>query len=163
MNKWIDTKVKKYGMLQWSVMNIFSFCHKHNSLPLGSIQPSSPSTKELHGWPQLKHFYRLYFTCLCFSFPTGRCLRMPKRISADLLPIERINQDFGIAQQQDHGYQDPDNDPNGGRGRNWDLSDRRLGLRGRLCQDLDRGRENFRLPRPQVQGGKYIFDALKLL
>ena len=27
----------------------FSSCHKHNSLPLGPIQPSSPSTKELHG------------------------------------------------------------------------------------------------------------------
>ena len=28
--------------------NLFCLCHKHNSLPLGPIQPSSPSTKELH-------------------------------------------------------------------------------------------------------------------
>ena len=27
---------------------IFGVCHKHNSLPLGPIQPSSPSSKELH-------------------------------------------------------------------------------------------------------------------
>ena len=27
----------------------FAASHKHNSLPLGPIQPSSPSTKELHG------------------------------------------------------------------------------------------------------------------
>ena len=26
--------------------------HKHNSLPLGSLQPSSPSTKELHDLPR---------------------------------------------------------------------------------------------------------------
>ena len=28
---------------------IFGICHKHNSLDLGPIQSSSPSTKELHG------------------------------------------------------------------------------------------------------------------
>ena len=28
---------------------LFGVSHKHNSLPLGPIQPSSPSTKELHG------------------------------------------------------------------------------------------------------------------
>ena len=28
--------------------NIFLVCNKHSSLPLGPIQPSSPSTKELH-------------------------------------------------------------------------------------------------------------------
>ena len=37
----------KYGMLPSMSFIIFCFCHKHNSLPLGLIQPSSPSTKEL--------------------------------------------------------------------------------------------------------------------
>ena len=32
-------------MLQ--VVHNFSICHKNSSLPLGPIQPSSPSTKEL--------------------------------------------------------------------------------------------------------------------
>ena len=30
--------------------NLFWVCHKHNSLPLGPIQPSSPSTKEFRDW-----------------------------------------------------------------------------------------------------------------
>ena len=29
--------------------NFVWFCQKHNSLPIGPIKPSSPSTKELHG------------------------------------------------------------------------------------------------------------------
>ena len=31
--------------------NLFWVSHKHISLPLGPIQPSSPSTKELHDLP----------------------------------------------------------------------------------------------------------------
>ena len=33
--------------------NLFLVCHKHNSLPLGLIQPSFPSTKELHVFSEL--------------------------------------------------------------------------------------------------------------
>ena len=36
-------------MLQCICCIIFRVCHKHNSLPSGQIQPSSPSTMELHG------------------------------------------------------------------------------------------------------------------
>ena len=32
-----------------NVLSFFEVCHKHNFLPFGPIQPSSPSTKELHG------------------------------------------------------------------------------------------------------------------
>ena len=39
--------------LEWNVamlvLPIFWFFHKHNSIPFGPIQPSSPNTKELHG------------------------------------------------------------------------------------------------------------------
>ena len=37
------------GTLPCMFWIFFSVCQKHNSLPLGPIQPSSPSTKELHG------------------------------------------------------------------------------------------------------------------
>ena len=37
-----------HGMMQCICCNFFLVCHRHNSLPLGPIQPSSPSTKELH-------------------------------------------------------------------------------------------------------------------
>ena len=39
----------KYGMLPSMCCICFWFFHKHNSLPLGLIHPSSPTTKELHG------------------------------------------------------------------------------------------------------------------
>ena len=57
---------------------IFCVCHKHNSLPLGLIQPSSPSTKELHGqtvstWSWLASEVSIQFT----ARPIGivRCLK----------------------------------------------------------------------------------------
>ena len=41
-----------YGKLPYMCVkhNLFWVCHKHNSLPLGPIQPSSPSTKEFRDW-----------------------------------------------------------------------------------------------------------------
>ena len=49
MNKRIGPKVLFwYGIVPCMCCIIFGGCHKHNSLPLGPIQPSSPSTKELH-------------------------------------------------------------------------------------------------------------------
>ena len=41
------------------VTRLFWVCHKHNRLPLGPIQPSSPSTKELHGYANISLFHRL--------------------------------------------------------------------------------------------------------
>ena len=38
-----------YGMLPYMCCRIFGILYKHSSLPVGSIQPSSPSTKQLHG------------------------------------------------------------------------------------------------------------------
>ena len=39
-------------MYQWNFalheLYNFGVCRKHNSLPLGPIQPSSPSSKEIH-------------------------------------------------------------------------------------------------------------------
>ena len=48
MNKWIGKTVKHEWNGATYVPYIFGFCHKHNSLPLGPIQPLFPSTKELH-------------------------------------------------------------------------------------------------------------------
>ena len=49
MNKWIGSKVKQVWNVAMLWCTIFwGVCHKHNSLPLGPIQISSPSTKELH-------------------------------------------------------------------------------------------------------------------
>ena len=44
MNKWIGPKVKQV----WIVAKILRAYHRHNRLPFGLIQPSYPSTKELH-------------------------------------------------------------------------------------------------------------------
>ena len=50
MNKQIGPKVKQVWNVARLTLDNFLlwFCHKHNSLPLGPIKPSSPSTKELH-------------------------------------------------------------------------------------------------------------------
>ena len=50
MTKRIGPKVKQVlNVAMLHVRYIFGeVCHKHNSLPLGPIQPSSPYTKELH-------------------------------------------------------------------------------------------------------------------
>ena len=48
------------GTLPCMFWIFFSVCQKHNSLPLGPIQPSSPSTKELHGAARSKVFLFTY-------------------------------------------------------------------------------------------------------
>ena len=45
----LGQKSNKHGMLPCMYCIKFLVWHKCNSLPLGPIQPSSPSTKELHG------------------------------------------------------------------------------------------------------------------
>ena len=44
--RWTNGSAQKSDMC---VLHIFLFFHKHNSLPLEPIYPSSPYTKELHG------------------------------------------------------------------------------------------------------------------
>ena len=52
MNKRIGPKVNQVSnVAKHVVRNVFGGCHQHNSLPLGPIKHSSPSTKELHGKP----------------------------------------------------------------------------------------------------------------
>ena len=46
-----------YGWLPCLCSRIFLVCHKHNSLPLWPMQPSSRLTKELHGSNQAQPFY----------------------------------------------------------------------------------------------------------
>ena len=38
-----------YGIMPYMCHNFFTVEHKHNSLPLGPKQPSSPTTKEIYG------------------------------------------------------------------------------------------------------------------
>ena len=60
MNKEIEPKVKQVKRnVAMHMQYIFKFfwvggCHKHNILPLGPIQPSFPSTKELHDLDDLE-------------------------------------------------------------------------------------------------------------
>ena len=49
VNNQIGPTVKHEWNVSMYLLHIFCICRKHNSLPLGPIQPSSPSTKELHG------------------------------------------------------------------------------------------------------------------
>ena len=44
--------------------NLFLACHKHNSLPRGPIQPSSPSIKELHSLSRLFLAYQKHNSLL---------------------------------------------------------------------------------------------------
>ena len=47
----LTPKVKRACNVAINVLHIFKVgWYKHNSSPLGPIQPSSPSTKELHAW-----------------------------------------------------------------------------------------------------------------
>ena len=49
MNNGIRLTVKTYMEWYHVIAAIFVWmCAKHNSLPLGPIKPSSPSTKEIH-------------------------------------------------------------------------------------------------------------------
>ena len=50
MSKWIGPIVKQVWNVALLLVQIFFLgggCHKQNTLPLGQIQPSSPSTEEL--------------------------------------------------------------------------------------------------------------------
>ena len=50
--RWTTGSAKQsnmYGIMPCMCCIIFWVCHKHNRLPLEPIQPSSPSTKQLHG------------------------------------------------------------------------------------------------------------------
>ena len=48
MSSWIGPTAKQvWNIAQYVLQNFFGVCDKHNSLSLGSIQPSSPSTIEL--------------------------------------------------------------------------------------------------------------------
>ena len=49
MNNWIGPIVKYEWNDAMPVLQLFWICHKDNSLPIGPIQPSSPSAKELLG------------------------------------------------------------------------------------------------------------------
>ena len=50
MNSYIGPTIKLVQNIVTHVMHIFSVCPKHKSfVPIGPIQPLSPSTKELHG------------------------------------------------------------------------------------------------------------------
>ena len=59
MHKQIHPKVKQV----WNVAMHVLHKHKHNSLPLGPILPSSPSTKELHRQHLLVNFSGIQ-TCI---------------------------------------------------------------------------------------------------
>ena len=66
-----------YGMLRCMCRTIFDVSYKHNYLPLGSIHPSSPSSKELHVLPFTKaqmfpfsdHSYDPAYPILIFFYP----------------------------------------------------------------------------------------------
>ena len=61
----------RWTSMEWCnacALEPFSICHRHNSLPLGPIQPSSPSAKKLHGQalcfllaPQILHWLPVCF------------------------------------------------------------------------------------------------------
>ena len=46
MSRNVNSSSSSRYSLHWNFLGSY---HKHNNLPLGPIQPSSPSTKELHG------------------------------------------------------------------------------------------------------------------
>ena len=48
-NNWTGPIVKRMESYHLSAAYVAWICHEHNSLPLGPIQPSSPSGKDLHG------------------------------------------------------------------------------------------------------------------
>ena len=56
MNNWISLTVKnvRNGTMHISDRYFEWICHKHKSLPLGPIPPSSPSTYELHAFNVMK-------------------------------------------------------------------------------------------------------------
>ena len=62
-----------YGMLLCMCYKLFWACHKYISLPHGSMEPSSPSTKELHAlvkrssmWDSFLTFIYLFFSHYSF-------------------------------------------------------------------------------------------------
>ena len=56
MNNRIGPNAKQVCNIAMYVLHIFGVCHNHNSLPLGPIQSSSPSTKELRELPHFLQF-----------------------------------------------------------------------------------------------------------